>query len=1102
MFLKAKISPPFLLLLLTLLASPLAQAQKSEEEPIELLHAGSLEFNNDPENTIIVLTDSVLLRQGEATLKGDRAVWYKTAGQVVVQGNAELQDEEQILTCDRLTYIKRIKKAMARGNVVAVDPEEETIITSGYAEYDRKKKLVVATISPHAVFKADSPESLTVDALRMEYYTGEKRAVAVDSVTIQRGKLSANCGHAELFAEEDRIVLSQSPVARQEDNELTGERMEIVIEEEEVRQVIVTGNPRATRWEPTDSARTDFAESYLTGQRIDFFLEDEEVEKVQALGNARSFYQPAPKDSSKTGKNEVSGDTLNLYLSEGKAQKVEVIGGSRGTYFAPKERAVSDTLQAQPLDTVYYSASEILYTFDDSTISLKTNSQLKHKQMSLTADLITYNTAARLLQAQGSLEEQEGERVVKNPPVLREGEDEIVGLEMVYNIETKRGKIKAGDTEFEGGFYHGEQISKITDEILFVKEGEFTSCDLNEPHFHFYGKRMKVIHRDKVIARPVIMYIGDLPVAAIPYYVFPIKRGRQSGFTTFELGNFEVGERFIRNLGYYWAASEYWDLQGSMDFYEKSHLSFNLDGRYAVRYKLAGSVSGSYVYESRWQDLQRRKGKRWSLRLAHSQDLTPTMKLSGSGNFISDKSYYEDVSYNPEEIRNRSLHSQLSLSKRWEGANLTLALDQSWNLDTETRTQKLPSVTFTKLQRPLIPYREPTKKDEERPKRWYHSIYYSLSSSGVNYFSKRKSGDIFLWRKYQVADHNLRISSPQSLGNYLTLTPNLTYQETWYYILPTNDSEDYDLKTEEFIRRGSYRFSLAAKTDLYGTFSMKLGPLRALRHVMTPSVSYSWQPEYKKGSEYKTYTGKGVSTSKVKRLSLSLANLFQMKTETGGQERKTDLFSANFSTSYDYLAPARKWGDLRSSVRSRALPNIEITIGATHSFYPKEGDELRLLEPRLLSFSASTTISLRGRGETELRGREEELPVAGAEAIFGPERERGDVKGLSWNLRLSHRYSESRAGASKSITRWFDLSGELSPTTNWRVAYTSRYNVEAKRIVEQQFQVHRDLHCWEFSFFWIPTGVRRGYYIRINIRAIPEVKIEKSEGGIKGGHLR
>ncbi|KPJ48841.1 MAG: hypothetical protein AMJ41_04090, partial [candidate division Zixibacteria bacterium DG_27] len=134
MFLKGKELTACFLLASTLLALPLAQAQKGEEEPIELLHAGSLEFNNDPNNTIIVLTDSVLLRQGEATLKGNWAVWYKTAGQVVVQGNAELQDEEQTLTCDRLTYIKRIKKAMAKGNVVAVDPEEEAVITSGYAE--------------------------------------------------------------------------------------------------------------------------------------------------------------------------------------------------------------------------------------------------------------------------------------------------------------------------------------------------------------------------------------------------------------------------------------------------------------------------------------------------------------------------------------------------------------------------------------------------------------------------------------------------------------------------------------------------------------------------------------------------------------------------------------------------------------------------------------------------------------------------------------------------------------------------------------------------------------------------------------------------------
>jgi lipopolysaccharide assembly outer membrane protein LptD (OstA) len=1091
----------FALLLLTLLASAQAQ-EKREEEPIELLHAGFLEFNNDPDNTIVSLTDSVVFRQGEATLKGDRAVWYKTAGQVVVQGNAELQDEEQVLTCDRLTYIKRIKKAMARGHVVAVDPEEDAVITSGYAEYDRKSKEVVTTMSPHAVFKASTPEErVDIDARRMEYYTSKKRAVAIDSVTITRGKLKADCGHAELFSREDRIILTQSPLAQQEDNQLSGERMEVLVEDRKVRQVIVTGNPRATRREPTDSTRTDFAESYLTGRRIDFFLENEEVTKVQALGNAKSFYQPPPKDSAKTGKNEVSGDTLNLYLAEGKAKEVEVIGGARGTYFSPAPREESDTSAVQPVDTIYYRSDRIEYSFDDSTITLKTDSQLKHKRMSLTADVITYNTSSKTLKAKGSVEEKEGEKVVTGVPLLREGEEEIEGLEMVYNLDTRRGKIKAGDTEFEGGFYHGEAISKITDEVLFVEKGEFTTCDRNEPHFHFYSQKMKVIHRDKVIARPVVLFIGDLPVGVIPYYVFPIQKGRHSGFTAFELGNFEVGERFVRNLGYYWAASEYWDLQGTMDFYEKSHLAFNLEGRYAVRYRLAGSVSGSYVHESRWLNLQRRKSKRWSLRVAHSQEITPTTKLSASGNFISDKSYYEDVSYDPEEIRNRTLHSQMSLSKSWEGASLTLALDQTWNLDTETRTQKLPSLTFTKLQRPLVPYREPTKKEEESPKRWYHNIYYSLNSSGINYLSKRKVGDIFLWRKYQVADHTLRVTSPQSLGAYLTLTPNFTYQETWYYILPTNDSENYNLQTEEFIRRGSYRFSLAAKTDLYGTFNLNWGSLKAFRHVMTPSVTYSWQPEYKKGSEYRTYTGRGVSASKVKQIGIALANLFQMKTEAGGVEKKTDLLSANFSTSYNYLAAERKWGNLSTSVRSRAIPRIDLALSASHSFYPQEGNELRLLEPRLLNFSISSSISLQGSAGVETTEPEEEMAVPGAAGIFGSGGEKGPSRSRTWNATLSHRYSESRSGDRKSITRWFNFSGDFSPTRNWRVSYTSRYNVEAKRIVEQQFQVYRDLHCWEFKFYWIPTGVRKGYYIRINIRAIPEVKIEKSEGGIKSGYL-
>jgi hypothetical protein len=77
------------------------------------------------------------------------------------------------------------------------------------------------------------------------------------------------------------------------------------------------------------------------------------------------------------------------------------------------------------------------------------------------------------------------------------------------------------------------------------------------------------------------------------------------------------------------------------------------------------------------------------------------------------------------------------------------------------------------------------------------------------------------------------------------------------------------------------------------------------------------------------------------------------------------------------------------------------------------------------------------------------------------------------------------------------LSLDFSLTEKWHVNYLTHYDFTLKKIVEQSFVFYRDLHCWEGNFTWIANGVRQGYYFRINIKALPEVKVEKGMVGIR-----
>ena len=231
-----------------------------------------------------------------------------------------------------------------------------------------------------------------------------------------------------------------------------------------------------------------------------------------------------------------------------------------------------------------------------------------------------------------------------------------------------------------------------------------------------------MIRGDKIIARPVVFRIEKLPLMIVPYYVFPVKPGRHSGFLPFKIGNFERGARYIQNVGYYWAASEYWDLKGSMDYFEEYGLKFNGEFRYDVRYKFNGSISGSFGSDSRFVNYEQVRNERWSIVVNHSHTVSPTMTIRASGNFVSDKSYYTDFSSNENDRLNRNIKSQLSIAKRFGNTALSAQFSHTDNLDEQSRSDLLPSASISFPSRPL--FGSPRKGEDGHTKgSWYNNIY-------------------------------------------------------------------------------------------------------------------------------------------------------------------------------------------------------------------------------------------------------------------------------------------------------------------------------------------------------------------------------------------
>ncbi len=1075
-------------------------AAEEDKAPLELLHSDHLEIKNYEDNTIVNLIGNVQFRQGKTEISSQRAVWYKSAGQVVLVDSVFMDDGEGgTVSTDRATYFRKNKKIIARGNVVATTDSGRVILTGDRGDYLREQEYLLMKDNPQLKARDEGDTSwVVIDALKLEYFGDADIGIATDSVKITKGDMVATAGKAYFYREEEYVRLEETPIATIEESCLEGDTILVYTAKDEVSHIRVIGSAEA-EYEPSpDSLGRKGSVSILTGEWIDFYLTDEKPDSVLVVERATSFYKPAESDTT-SGINEASGDTIRFYIEDKELSRALILGGARGNYRFRPEDAPPDSVVE---DTVRYFSNDIDYAADDSSIILIGNSRVIYQTMNLEAHRIVFVTSQDYVYAEGDSIREGDSTYYKGPPILQENEDRIIGYKMEYNIANKKGRITYGDTQFEGGFYGGEDLRKVSDEVLYVKDGIYTSCNLMEPHYGFYCKKMKLIARDKVIAKPVIMYIGDLPVAALPFYVFPIKKGRHSGFTTFEIGNFERGERFIRNVGYYWAASEYWDVEGTFDYFEDSHIALNLTGRYALRYKLSGRVNTSLVNESRFAGMSRIKRQRWRLNFGHNQTINETTSLTASGTFMSDKSFTDDISYDPEEIRNRQLSSHASLSKRFEDASLTITVNQNWNLDTDIRTEQLPTIRYSRRNQALFPYEEP-KKNVEKPKKWYHNIYYSYSADAKNYRQINRFEGSDAWKEYMTANHNFSLSAPVTVGGVLTLTPRGSFQESWYYIPATAAAGEAGLETKTFKRRATYDLGASATTNLYGMFALNTGIVEAIRHVVTPTVAYSWKPEFNKDVEYYDFTGVGGAGTRVNSMSFGLNNLFQMKGMVRGKEYKLDLVSVNMSTGYNFLSEDRRWSNLNTSFSSNSLVrNFSLSGSMQHSFYSEDPTDVSpdFLHPRLMNYSLSLSTSFSGSsGEQSIIPEFAEEVEEEDTGYFGRRRRPEIPTQAPWSVSINARYSESRFGESKSITRWLNISYQTPVTPGWRVKWNCRYDVDKNRISSQEFQISRNLHCWEGSFIWIPQGVRSGYYLKVNVIELPEVKVETSEGGIRGG---
>ncbi len=1059
------------------------------------------EASYDRKTRVATLRGNVRIEEGTARITGNEARFYRRENRSVIVGSPRMEDSTRTLTADEIDYDRGKEEILALGNVVAVDRAESTTVHAGRVRYDRRLSYAWASQSPRLTIEEAGGKATHVRGLAMEFDNKKRAVFAVGNVQVERDKLQAKGDRGEFYGSENRALLVGNPRAWDDEGEVQGDTLEIRFAQHRVSSVQVRPHAKVRYEAKADRGRGERNEA--VGDTVTLYNPDEETRRAVIVGNAQSFYWPSSEDSAQGGRNVSKGDSIIVEFANGRARRATVVGKAEGTYYMAAE---ADTSRVNQEERVRYKGARVVYDVDKNEVDVLGTSEVTYKELRLNADKVAFNTKAERMRAEGN-------------PVLYDGKDRIVGNTMTYDLTIRRGTVFAGKTTYEKGYYYGEQIRKVSDDVLDVLHGSYTTCDLDEPHYHFGSEKMKIQLRDKVIARPVVLYIKHIPVLALPFYVFPIKPGRHSGFQLpqLEFGSSSAGGKFIRNVGYYWAVNDYLDATLWGDYYQDTKWIGHSQTRYQKRYKWSGEINSSFEHTLL------SGSDRWDFSGRHYQVLGPSFTLTGQGNFASSKDYLRDQSIGRSVFLRvqRNLSSQLSLSKTWSGSSLNVGLVRKQDLDPDVGgarlTQQLPSVNFSLSARPLG-HMARGKEPARLP--WLASTVFSFRSSILSerddFFAARPETTVVLdslgapdttVTRFDVstsqtaARHDVTLTDVRTLFGFLRVSPAMRYSEVFY---------SKDAAGNRNQRAGVWSGGLGVNTAIFGNFRPSLGPLRAVRHVLTPSVTLAYQPAYPKLNfidpsgisrpRFAGVTGIGLSASEARSVNFSLRNDVHVKWGDPAQPKLlNNLISLQTSGSYNLLASRtglRPLSDLGSSMSIHPVSRSSIDMNFTHNPY----------DGKLLNFGVSSGLFFQGVRKSQLQEEKVDSDPA-AQAVAAPAgwTPPGLVASdLPWSLQLSlsHAGSAGRLPAG-GYSRWHSNTTAnggvgINPTTNWRVDYAAQFDFDTRKLVSWTYSVKRDLHCWEAQFTRVNSGGITEYYFKINVKNLPEVYYEQGSRGLRG----
>lgn len=677
--------------------------------------------------------------------------------------------------------------------------------------------------------------------------------------------------------------------------------------------------------------RVDSLKKIKTARAADSLYRIDSLRKVDSLMNIQSATLVDPSLRIRTSDSTGSADSLPV-------------------------RSKSD------LDTVvtYYARDSVMFSLSKKSMRLRGQAKAVFKEQKLEAEVIEFDFNASTMQANAAADTS---GKISGYPKFTDRGEEFVGEKLLFNFQTKRGTITLGETKVQDGFYFGSKVKRVNDNTLFIQNGCYTTCSQPHPHFYFGSPEMKVITNDRIFIDPLIVYVEDMPVFALPFGLyFENKTGRRSGIVipTFFFSNLN-GITF-ENLGYYFALSDYYDTQFSANIYSKTGFLLSNSTRYVYQKSLSGDFNLSFGHRRDNTDSDYLDN--WKFDLNHRQTLTPQASITANLRFSS-QDFNRTFLTNINQRVQQEISSYASFTQSFDnGTSFSTAFSRSQNIIYGTYTMR-PTMSFNVPQ--IFPFKKLVASDN-----WVGDIAFNYQT-GAQYTDTRSLAikladtaqnryDTSFSDSYSFSiNHSPSISISPKLG-YFSITPNISYRENWYIRRKTksiNPSDSSLIETFEYSNLFPYRdyrfdAGVSIGTRLYGVFQPNVFGIKAMRHVFIPTLNYTYTPGYSSSTtdkigrytdlrsgqeiEYSRFDQDGGESPRPRaqqRITFNAGNTFQVKVaqEDTLPDRNIDLFSFEVGGGYDLNADSMNIQDIAMAFRTPALTFLNINGSARFTAY-------------------------------------------------------------------------------------------------------------------------------------------------------------------------